>query len=193
MLRVARRLLQAQPAAQTAAATPAANPAAQPAEARSWYRTSMIVKRMGSYASYWGTGMEHPHSGVALNDHALLHCVDNTNCKHIRILKQGNERMMHSRVLPCVVHRVSLVRFASGQEALARQKLRPGTLYWCVLFSRRQANCRYSGLVSQFDRNTGVLINDKRVPVGSRVMYCAARHVNHKVHLKAAVLANFFI
>lgn len=50
-----------------------------------------------------------------------------------------------------------------------------------------------SGLQTSFDRNTCILINDQRVPVGTRVSYCAGRHVNHKVHLKAMVLANFFI
>lgn len=183
------------PTTSTAAAGAAtgASPANKPAEYRSWYHSNMMVRRKGDYRSYWGSGLEYKWSGVPLSDGALLQCVDNTNAKHIRPFKQMSERFMQNQLVGCSIHRVSLIRFASGREVPARQQLKPGTIYHALLFSRRQPHTRPSGLSMQFDKTAGILINDKRVPVGTRVLYCASRHINHKAHLKAAVLANFFI
>jgi large subunit ribosomal protein L14 len=166
---------------------------AAPAASRSWFRHDLWNKRRGNHTSYWGTGMEGPQSFVPLQKMAKLQCVDNSNAKHIRLLGHTAPLRASTKIAPCVVHRVALMRYRSGFAALNRQKIQPGSLYWCVLFSTRQYTTRYSGLVTSFDKNAAVLINDKKVPVGSRVMYVAARHVNHRCHLKAAVLANFFM
>jgi large subunit ribosomal protein L14 len=188
MLRLTSRALATSSGATQSAKLPSGKP-----KNVTWFRNSMLQRRVGSYKEKWGTGMENPSSGVPLQDQAKLHCVDNTNCKHLRLLKQGCERFHHHKVLPVVVQRVSLIRFKSGSNSLNRQKIKPGSVYWAVIFSRRQYNARRSGLVTAFDRNTAVLMSDKKVPLGTRVMYCAGRHINHKCHLKAAVLANFFL
>lgn len=192
MFRFALRKLQA--AAPPTSALPGATPAAQSTQRRQWFHGDIITKKMGSYKDFWVNGMGRPNTTIPLQQEAMLHCVDNTNVKHIRLLTQQLAyEFQHYRVTPASTHRVSLIRFAAGKEALPRQKIRPGTLYWVLLFSRRQEFGRYSGLGTKFDRTTAVLINEKRVPIGTRVMYCSGRHVNHKLHLKAAVLANFFI
>ena len=182
-------------AAVAAAASSAGADAAESAEKQSkcWFRWDMLIRRTGSYKNYWGTGQESPTSGVPLQDHAILHCVDNSSAKHLRLLGQTCERVSQGRPLPVVVHRTTIQRYKNRQFSLRRQKMKPGEVHWAVLFTRRQFNCRHSGLVTAFDKNCGVLINDKRVPVGSRVMYAAGRHVNHRYHLKTAVLANFFV
>jgi ribosomal protein L14 len=187
-------LSRAAPAAAAAAAAgdeaaklPAGNPIA-----KSWFRSGLQIRRVASYRSRWGTGAEGVSSGVNLADQVKLHCVDNTNCKHVRLItKSAGERIAHSRVFAGVSHRVTVQRFRGG--GANKQKVKPGTVYWVCLLSRRQTNTRHSGLRTNFDRNTCIIMNDQRVPVGSRIMYCAGRHVNHKYHLKAAVLANFFI
>ncbi len=168
--------------------------AAAKQQSRCWFRWDMMIRRTGSHFNYWGNGMESPRSGVPLNSLAMLHCVDNSAAKHIRVIAQGSERTSTAgRPLPVVVHRTVIQRYKNRQFSLRRQKMKPGEVHWAVLFTRRQYNCRYSGLVTAFDKNAGVLISDKRVPIGSRVMYAAGRHVNHRYHLKAAVLANFFV
>jgi ribosomal protein L14 len=158
-----------------------------------WYRWDMIIRRTSSYKQYWGLGNENPYSGVPLNNQAMLHCVDNSSAKHLRAISQTSERVSTHRTLPVVVHRTTVQRYKNKQFSFKRQRMKPGEVHWAVLFSRRQFNCRHSGLVTAFDKNSAVLINDKRVPLGTRVTYCAARHINHRAHLKAAVLANFFI
>ena len=161
---------------------------------RHWFRSNLIIRRKASYRSRWGTGAEGYGTGVPFSDNTKLHCVDNTNCKHVRLISKATaERFSHCRVFPAVAHRVSVLRFKSGRSAGNRQKVKPGTIFWICLLSRRQTFTRQSGLRVNFDRNTCILMNDQKVPVGSRIMYCAGRHINHKAHLKAAVLANFFV
>lgn len=171
-------------------------PAGKPVN-KTWFRHNLIIRRKGSYRSRWGTGKEGPNSGVPFSDQVKLHCVDNTNCKHVRLIAKATaERFAHCRVFPAVAHRVSVQRFkkgAPGGSDVTRHNVKPGNIYWVCLFTRRQTHTRMSGLQTNFDRNTCILMNDQRVPVGSRVMYCAGRHVNHKYHLKAVVLANFFV
>ncbi|EPY29100.1 large subunit ribosomal protein L14 [Strigomonas culicis] len=171
-----------------AAKLPAGNPVF-----KSWFRQNLIIRRKGSYRSRWGTGAEGYGTGVPFSDQVKLHCVDNTNCKHVRLISRATaERFAHCRVFPAVAHRVSVQRFKQRGE-VSRHRVKPGSIYWVCLFTRRQTNTRMSGLQTNFDRNTCIIMNDSRVPLGSRVMYCAGRHVNHKYHLKAVVLANFFV
>lgn len=182
-------------AAAAGAATDAAAklPAGNPMN-KSWYRSGLNIHRLGSYRSRWGFGREGYGTGVPLSDQVKLHCVDNTNCKHVRLITKSHaERFAHCRVFAGVSHRVSVMRFKGGGGSNVRQKVKPGTVYWVCLLSRRQSNTRVSGLITNFDKNTCIIMNDQKVPVGSRIMYCAGRHVNHKYHLKAAVLANFFV
>lgn len=191
MLRFSRFLPQAAAAGAAAADASAKLPAGNPIR-KSWYRNNVILRRKASYRSRWGTGAEGYGSGVNLSDQVKLHCVDNTNCKHVRMISTVNgERSAHTRVQVGVSHRVSVQRFKGG--AAGKQRIKPGTVYWICLLSRRQIFSRQSGLQTSFDRSTCILLNDQRVPVGSRIMYCAGRHINHKYHLKAAVLANFFV
>ncbi|GET92450.1 ribosomal protein L14, putative [Leishmania tarentolae] len=174
-----------------AAKLPAGNPVN-----KTWFRHNLIIRRKGSYRSRWGNGTEGYGAGVPLSDQVKLHCVDNTNCKHVRLIAKATaERFAHCRVFPAVAHRVSVQRFKgrSGGGEVSRHRVKPGNIYWVCLFTRRQTNTRMSGLQTSFDRNTCILMNDQRVPLGTRVMYCAGRHVNHKYHLKAVVLANFFV
>ncbi|CCW66427.1 unnamed protein product [Phytomonas sp. Hart1] len=174
-----------------ASASAAKLPAGRPIH-KGWFRNNLIIRRKGSYRSRWGTGAEGYGSGVPFSDQVKLHCVDNTSCKHVRLISKATaERFAHCRVFPAVAHRVALNRFKSGESN--RNRVRPGNIYWVCLFTRRQTNTRMSGLQTNFDRNTCILMNDQRVPLGSRVMYAAGRHVNHKFHLKAMVLANFFL
>lgn len=175
------------------AASSAGLPAGNPVR-KSWYRNNLMIKRQGSLFSRWGSGAEGVNAGQPLVNQVKVHCVDNTNCKHVRLISvAASERAAHCRIFPGVAHRVSVLRFKSGRGATGRQRVKPGTIFWVCLFTRRQYNTRHSGLITNFDRTTGVIMNDQHVPLGTRVMYCAGRHVNHKVHLKAAVMANFFV
>lgn len=178
-------------AAAAAAGDAAKLPAGNPTH-KGWFRSNLHIHRNGSYRSRWGNGTEGYGAGVNFTDQVKLHCVDNTNCKHVRLItKAAGERIAHNRVFAGVSHRVSVQRFKGGGGN--RQRIKPGTVYWVCLLTRRQTFSRESGLQTNFDKNTCIIMNDQRVPVGSRVMYCAGRHVNHKYHLKAAVLANFFV
>jgi len=191
MLRLSRHFSAA--AAAAAADAASALPAAQTVY-RSWFRSHLHIKRKANYRTRWGTGAEGYSSGVNLSDQVMLHCVDNTNCKHVRLItKACGERIAHTRIFPAVAHRVAVARFKGGGGGMGKTKVKPGTIYWVCLLSRRQTFTRFSGLQTNFDRNTCILMNDQKVPVGTRMMYVAGRHINHKVHLKAAVLANFFV
>ena len=180
-------------AATTEAAGAAKLPAGNPVY-KNWFRDHLIIRRKNNYRSRWGTGAEGYSSGVNFSSQVKLHCVDNTNCKHVRLISMAcGERLAACRIFPAVAHRVSVLRFKSGRGGAGRQKIKPGTIYWICLLTRRQPYSRMSGLVTSFDRSTCILMNDQKVPVGSRIMYVAGRQINHKAHLKAAVLANFFV
>ena len=172
----------------------ASTPAESADTKKSWFRNHVIVKRQGGFRSRWGRGDEGVNSGTTFNSAVKLHCVDNSNCKHARIIANAaHPRFAHCRVMPVVAHRVSVMRFKSGRGASARQRVKPGTIYWGIIFTKRGYQRRWSGLITNFDKNTCVIMNDQKNPIGTRVMYVAGRHVNHRVHLKAAVMANFFV
>ena len=122
-----------------------------------------------------------------------INCVDNSNCRHFYILRQWHEAYANRNMIPCVVKRVSVLRFKSGEEAPAYQKLEPGDVKSAVILTRRSLSLRYSGIVTQFDKNAGILLDDKGAPMGTRIMYAASRHINHRFFLKAAVMANFLV
>ena len=167
---------------------PAGNP-----RSFTWYRQGVVIRRLGCYKNRWEEGGRAVNASQLVTDRQMFHCVDNTNVKQFQVIRQTAERMAHLYTVPCVTKRVAVMRFKSGRELMNRQQIEPGVVYWAVVFSRRSNIRRHSGLQLQFDKNTGIIIDDKMQPVGTRVMYCTGRHINHKFHLKAAVLANYFI
>ena len=124
---------------------------------------------------------------------AKIHCVDNSNCRQFYILRQWHETYANRNIIPCVVKRVSVMRFKSGEDAPSYQKLEPGDVRGAVILTRRSLSLRYSGIVTQFDKNAGILLDDKGAPMGTRIMYAAGRHINHRFFLKTAVMANFLV
>ena len=155
----------------------------------SWKSQSRYVKRRWSFPKPG----QFPRNNTPLQKQAKVQCVDNTNCRQFFVLKQVGEKTHHHTIVPVIVRRVAILRFKSGQDIPPRQKLVPGTVMYAVLMARRQVNARHSGLSVQFDKNAGILLNEKFVPVGTRVMYSAGRHINHRFFLKAAVMANFIV
>ncbi|KNH03771.1 seryl-tRNA synthetase [Perkinsela sp. CCAP 1560/4] len=122
-----------------------------------------------------------------------VHCVDNSNCRQFYLLRQWHEAYANSQTIPCAVKRVSVLQFKSGEEVHNYQKLEPGDVRHAVILTRRSMSLRYSGIVTQFDKNTGILLDDKGAPLGTRIMYVAGRHINHRFSLKTAVMANFIV
>ena len=162
-------------------------------ERRSWFRHTVTVRRSAHFRQRWGAGDEGYNIAVHFQQKTKLICVDNTNCKHVRLIGQQSSETHHSsRICPCVAHRVAVSRFRSNKGQKGKQ-IKPGDIFWFCLFSRRQYNARWSGLITNFDRNTGIILNDQKEPLGTRVMYAGSRHLNHRVYLKAALLANFFV
>ena len=157
-------------------------------------RAMNITRRNAGYRKWelWGYGHEGPNTTSPLQMEAMMHCVDNTNCKHIRLVRETSESGSQRWTAAAVVHRCAAMRYKTDKPP-SHHALEPGDLMWCVMFSRRYPNARKSGLVTQFDKNAGILINDKGNPVGTRVSYAAGRHLNHRYLLKAAVLANFLV
>jgi len=159
---------------------------------KSWNRAhSIMLKRC------WGQKKPgySPNSRelTPMQRRGLVYCVDNTNCRQFLLLQQVGERFHHTRIVPVVIRRVAILRFKSGQDVQPRQKFLPGTIMYAHVLTRRQPQPRQSGLTVQFDKNTGILLNEKLVPVGTRVMYAAGRHINHRHFLKTAVMANFIV
>jgi large subunit ribosomal protein L14 len=200
MRRTVWALAAAAAAAPAAADAAAADPAAASAEGetkkkkRGLLNHLLFTRRAGGYRKYdmWGYGHEGPNMVTPLQMESMLHCVDNSNCKHMRLVKEISETRSIKWMSPAVVHRCAVMRY-KGDKVPAHHSLQPGDLMWCVLFTRRAHVARHSGLVPQFDKNAGILINDKGTPVGTRVTYAAGRHLNHRYLLKAAVLANFLV
>mmetsp|Transcript_1966 Transcript_1966/g.3039 ORF Transcript_1966/g.3039 Transcript_1966/m.3039 type:complete len:186 (-) Transcript_1966:37-594(-) len=128
-----------------------------------------------------------------LGIHAKIHCVDNSNCKQFYLLRQWHEAWANRNTMPVVVKRVSVLQFKSGEDVQPHQKLEPGDIRHALILTRRSLSLRYSGICTQFDKNTGVLLDDKGSPLGTRIMYAAGRHINHRFSLKTAVMANFIV
>ena len=160
-----------------------------------WFRPYIYMRRYTSFRhkSGWGRPEDWAGAGEPNNTLTLYHCVDNTNCRHFRAIRQMREKGHAGYPCTVVVDRVSVHRFKTAAELAAREQLEPGHISFAVLFTRRQWHRRYSGLMTQFDKQAGILVGPDRVPTGTRVMYAAGRHVHHRFHLKALVLANFIV
>eukprot|EP00759_Apiculatamorpha_spiralis_P056444 PhF_6_TR803/c0_g1_i3/m.1226/K02874/RP-L14, MRPL14, rplN; large subunit ribosomal protein L14 len=154
-----------------------------------WKKNNRFVKRRWA----WPRAGTNPNQITPLTLASKVHCVDNSNCRQFYLLRQVSENTHSTIFLPCIVRRVAILRFKSGHEVQPRQKLVPGTVMYACVMTRRQVHARRSGISVQFDKNTGVLLNETMQPVGTRVMYAAGRHINHKAFLKVAVMANFIV
>lgn len=87
------------------------------------------------------------------------------------------------------IARLGDVITASVKEATPESPIKKGTVVKAVIVRTRKETRRKDGSYIRFDKNSAVLINDQREPIGTRVFGPVARELREKKFMKIISLA----
>jgi len=111
-----------------------------------------------------------------------LFIVDNTGAKRVKCIKVlGGTRRRYARVGDIIV--------CSVQEAAPDGSVKKGDIVKVAIVRTRNPIRREDGSVIRFDKNCGVIVDDKKEPKGTRIFGSVAREVREHGFLKICSLA----
>jgi large subunit ribosomal protein L14 len=112
----------------------------------------------------------------------ILKVADNSGAKKIAcIAPKGGSTGRYGRLGDIIT--------ASVKEAAPDGTVKKGTVVKAVIVRTRKEQRRRDGTYIRFDENAGVLINDQREPIGTRVFGPVARELREKKFMKIVSLA----
>ena len=111
-----------------------------------------------------------------------LNVADNSGAKRVKCIKVlGGTRRRYAHVGDIII--------CSVQEAEPEGQVKKGEVVRCVVVRTRAPIKRKDGTKLKFDRNSAVLIDDKKNPRGTRIFGPVAREIRDGEFLKIASLA----
>lgn len=111
-----------------------------------------------------------------------LEVADNSGAKQVRCIKVlGGSRRRYASLGDIVV--VSVI------ECLPNTKVKKGDIAQAVIVRISQEHRREDGSYIKFDRNSAVLIDKDKQPIGTRIFGPVARELRHKRFMKIVSLA----
>ncbi|MBI5657893.1 MAG: 50S ribosomal protein L14 [Geobacter sp.] len=112
----------------------------------------------------------------------ILDVADNSGAKKLFCIKVlGGSKRKYARVGDIIV--------ASVKEALPNSKVKKGDVVKVVIVRTAKEIGRPDGSYIRFDGNSGVVINNQREPVGTRIFGPVARELRAKKFMKIISLA----
>lgn len=112
----------------------------------------------------------------------ILDVADNSGAKKLFCIKVlGGSKRKYARVGDIIV--------ASVKEALPNSKVKKGDVVKVVIVRTAKATGRPDGSYIRFDGNSGVVINNQKEPVGTRIFGPVARELRAKKFMKIISLA----
>lgn len=107
---------------------------------------------------------------------------DNSGAKVVRCLKViGGSRRRYAGLGDIIV--------CSVQECLPNTKVKKGQIAKAVIVRTRQEHRREDGSYIKFDKNSAVLIDENKEPVGTRIFGPVARELRARRFMKIVSLA----
>jgi len=112
----------------------------------------------------------------------ILDVADNSGAKKLFCIKVlGGSKRKYARVGDIIV--------ASVKEALPNSKVKKGDVVKVVIVRTAKEIGRPDGSYIRFDGNSGVVINNQKEPVGTRIFGPVARELRAKKFMKIISLA----
>ncbi|KAA0888881.1 50S ribosomal protein L14 [Oryzomonas japonica] len=113
---------------------------------------------------------------------SILDVADNSGAKKLFCIKVlGGSKRKYAGVGDIIV--------ASVREALPNSKVKKGDVVKAVIVRTAKALGRPDGSYIRFDDNSGVVINNQKEPVGTRIFGPVARELRAKKFMKIISLA----
>ena len=111
-----------------------------------------------------------------------LEVADNSGAKQVRCIKVlGGSRRRYASLGDIVV--------VSVTECLPNPKVKKGDIAQAVIVRISQEHRREDGSYIKFDKNSAVLIDKDKQPIGTRIFGPVARELRHKRFMKIVSLA----
>ncbi len=111
-----------------------------------------------------------------------LEVADNSGAKQVRCIKViGGSRRRYAHLGDVIV--------VSVTECVPNTKVKKGDIAKAVIVRTKQEHRRIDGSYIKFDKNSAVLINDDREPIGTRIFGPVARELRAKRFMKIVSLA----
>jgi len=111
-----------------------------------------------------------------------LEVADNSGAKQVRCIKVlGGSRRRYASLGDIVV--------VSVTECLPNTKVKKGDIAQAVIVRTSQEHRREDGSYIKFDKNSAVLIDKDKQPIGTRIFGPVARELRHKRFMKIVSLA----
>ena len=111
-----------------------------------------------------------------------LEVADNSGARQVRCIKVlGGSRRRYAGLGDIIV--VSII------ECLPNTKVKKGDIARAVIVRTSQEHRRDDGSYIKFDKNSAVLINKDKEPIGTRIFGPVARELRHKRFMKIVSLA----
>jgi large subunit ribosomal protein L14 len=112
----------------------------------------------------------------------ILDVADNSGAKKLFCIKVlGGSKRKYARVGDIIV--------ASVKEALPNSKVKKGDVVKVVIVRTSKETGRPDGSYIRFDGNSGVVINNQKEPIGTRIFGPVARELRAKKFMKIISLA----
>ncbi|MBT0666628.1 50S ribosomal protein L14 [Geobacter pelophilus] len=112
----------------------------------------------------------------------ILDVADNSGAKKLFCIKVlGGSKRKYARVGDIIV--------ASVKEALPNSKVKKGDVVKVVIVRTAKETGRPDGSYIRFDGNSGVVINNQKEPIGTRIFGPVARELRAKKFMKIISLA----
>jgi large subunit ribosomal protein L14 len=112
----------------------------------------------------------------------ILDVADNSGAKKLFCIKVlGGSKRKYARVGDIIV--------ASVKEAIPNSKVKKGDVVKVVIVRTAKETGRPDGSYIRFDGNSGVVINNQKEPVGTRIFGPVARELRAKKFMKIISLA----
>lgn len=113
---------------------------------------------------------------------SVLDVADNSGARKVRCIKVlGGSKRRYASVGDIIVVAV--------RESLPNSKIKKGAVMKAVVVRTKKAIRRHDGSVIRFDTNSAVLINNDKMPVGTRIFGPVARELRWKKFIRLVNLA----
>ena len=117
-----------------------------------------------------------------IQTYTRLNVADNSGAKRIRLINiPGSSKRKYARVGDVIVCNV--------REAVPNSPIRKGQVVKAVVVRQAQALLRPDGTYIKFDDNAAVIIQDNRLPRGTRIFGPVARELRDKGFMRIVSLA----
>ena len=113
---------------------------------------------------------------------SVLDVADNSGARKVRCIKVlGGSQRRYASVGDVIVVAI--------RESLPNSKIKKGSVMKAVVVRTKKAVRRHDGSVIRFDSNSAVLINNDKMPIGTRIFGPVARELRWKQFTRLVNLA----